>query len=182
MNGETTNHNMEQLLLHIDTFVFDVDGVFTDGTVTLGDDGQYSRTYHTRDGLAIRIALQAGFDVWIITGGKGQSIHARFHHLGVSEIHCINQQQKEVQLEALMKKHHRTPPQLCYMGDDLPDMKAMQLCGLRCCPADAADDILKTANYISPYLGGQGCVRDIVEQTLKAQHKWQQHSLTISNH
>lgn len=158
-------------LKHINTFVFDVDGVFTNNQVLLMPNGELLRSMNTKDGYTIRLALDAGFNVAIITGGKSEAVRHRFEGLGVKhiflgvhdKISCFNQ---------LVKEHNIDPKKCLYMGDDIPDFDVMKLVGLAVCPQDAVPEIKAISDYVSPILGGHGCVRDIVEQTLKVHDVW----------
>lgn len=163
--------NYKEKLSEITTFIFDYDGVLTDGTVILQTDGDALRTAHVKDGYALQLIVKLGFNVAIISGGNSPSMRKRFEGLGIEDF-FLGVSDKPVVLENYLKERSIDPEQVIYMGDDIPDFKAMQMVGLPCCPADAANEIKGISKYISDKGGGRGCVRDIIEQTLKVQNKW----------
>lgn len=167
----------KELLPNINTFIFDVDGVFTNSSVLLMPDGEMVRTMSVRDGYAIQLAIKKGFNVCIITGGRANAVKTRFEGLGVIDIHLGVSNKKEVLLSYL-ENNKIKPEQVIYMGDDIPDYEVMQLVGLPCCPVDAVPEIKSVSAYVSPIKGGEGCVRDVVEQTLKVHGKWMDHLAT----
>ncbi|HUW07066.1 MAG TPA: HAD-IIIA family hydrolase [Williamwhitmania sp.] len=152
-------------------FAFDVDGVFTDGTIYLHPSGEMLRTANMRDGYALQLALSKNYPVAIISGGKSESLRARFQGLGVTDIY-LGSRDKLSDFNDFCGKHSIAPVDLLYMGDDLPDYEVMKQAGIPCAPADAVPQIKDLAHYISPYKGGEGCVRDVVEQVLRAQNYW----------
>jgi 3-deoxy-D-manno-octulosonate 8-phosphate phosphatase (KDO 8-P phosphatase) len=158
-------------LKSIDTFVLDVDGVLTDGSVLALASGEQVRTFLVKDGYAIEKALAASFNVCIITGGFQEGVKKRLEFLGITDIFMGVKNKVEVFYKYL-NDNNITSENTLYMGDDLPDYDVMMLCGLRACPSDAAADILAISDYVSPKAGGKGAVRDVLEATLKAQNKW----------
>jgi 3-deoxy-D-manno-octulosonate 8-phosphate phosphatase (KDO 8-P phosphatase) len=158
-------------LHRIKAFAFDVDGVLTDGTVQVTESGDFLRTYNAKDGLAIRTAIEKGFHVAIITGGNSETIKKRFQVFGVVDFYFLSRIKLPDFLD-FCEKLALQPGEVLFMGDDLPDIPPMQHCGLPCCPADAVPEVKAAAEYISHCDGGKGCVRDIIEQTLKVQGKW----------
>ncbi len=152
-------------------FVFDVDGVFTDGKFLVSESGELLRTMNARDGLAVKLALSMGYDIVIITGGKSQGVKKRFADLGVKEVY-LDIQDKESLLDELFKEKKWEPKNVLYMGDDLPDIPCILMAGIGTCPADATDEVLTAADFISPVKGGRACVRDMIERILKIQDKW----------
>ncbi|MDR1405894.1 MAG: HAD-IIIA family hydrolase [Prevotellaceae bacterium] len=158
-------------LHQIKAFAFDVDGVLTDGSVQVTESGDFLRTYNAKDGLAVRTAIEKGFYVTIITGGNSETIKKRFQVFGVTDFYMLSRI-KLPDLQQFCTKYSLQPHEVLFMGDDLPDIPPMKYCGLPCCPADAVPEVKAAAEYISPYDGGKGCVRDIIEQTLKIQRKW----------
>jgi 3-deoxy-D-manno-octulosonate 8-phosphate phosphatase (KDO 8-P phosphatase) len=156
-------------------FVFDVDGVLTDGTVLLAADGLQMRQMHVRDGLALQMALNNGYPVVIISGAYSKPVVDRMHYLGITEIFTAVKNKKEFLLN-YCKEQDLNVEDLLFMGDDLPDIEAMQTAGLCCCPADAAAEIQEIAHYISPVKGGYGCVRDVIEKILRLNGHWLHHS------
>jgi len=163
--------NYKTKLRQIKAFVFDVDGVFTDGTVLVTESGDLLRAHHAKDGYAIRCAVKEGYPVGIITGGVSLTITKRFETLSVPDVYLGAHEKMEPFLH-FCTKYQLDPAEVLYMGDDIPDLEVMQACGLPCAPSDAAPEVLKAALYISRYAGGKGCVREVVEQTLRLHGKW----------
>ena len=153
--------------------MFDVDGVLSASTVPMDNDGQPVRTLNIKDGYAIQLAVKKGLEIGIITGGKTEQIRRRYASLGVKHIY-IGSSVKIVDFEDLLQKTGATPEEVLYVGDDIPDYEIMQSVGLPCCPADAAPEIKAISKYVSPFEGGYGCGRDVVEQVMKAQGLWMQ--------
>lgn len=152
-------------------FVFDVDGVFTDNSLLVTDQGELLRTMNVRDGQAIKWAVKAGFEFCVITGGRSPGVVSRLSALGVQEIYS-NMQDKWPPFKQFLDRTGFSAQDICYMGDDLPDLPVMRKVGLPVCPNDAVPEVLDIAEYISPYKGGHGCVRDVLEKVLKLQGKW----------
>lgn len=163
----------KELLHHITTFVFDVDGVLTDGSVHITSEGQLHRTMNVKDGYAIKEALNRGFHVCIISGGTDEGVRKRLQTLGVSDVYLGAHHKKEV-LQTFLDQNEISSKAVLYMGDDLPDYPVMKDIGLATCPQDAVKEIKEISQYISHKNGGKGCVRDIIEQVLKVQGKWMQ--------
>lgn len=163
--------NFKEEIAKIRAFVFDVDGVFTDGSLMVDGKGEFTRTYNAKDGYAVHYALKKGYKVCIITGGKGTSIEARFKILGVTKLH-IDCRDKIVKLREFMVEYNLTAEQVMYVGDDLPDRDAMRVVGMPVCPNDAVPEIVEVSRYVSQFDGGKGCVRDVVEQVLRANNDW----------
>ena len=164
----------KEYLEHITTFIFDVDGVLTDGTITITTDGEMLRTMHTKDGFAIKTALQAGFHVCIISGGTNEGVRKRLSGLGVTDVY-LGAHNKVDQLNEYLATNNLKVENVLYMGDDIPDYPVMKMAGLPCCPQDAVPEIKAISKYISHKFGGKGCVRDVIEQVLKVQGKWNGH-------
>jgi 3-deoxy-D-manno-octulosonate 8-phosphate phosphatase (KDO 8-P phosphatase) len=163
--------NYKALLKEVDTFIFDYDGVMTDGKVILKDDGQPQRTANVKDGYVLQLIIKLGYKVVIISGGISRSMENRFDSLGITDV-FLGIKDKEAVLTKYLNDNQIDPKHVVYMGDDLPDYKVMQLVGIPVCPADAAEEIKNISIYISDKKGGEGCVRDIIEQVLKVQGKW----------
>ncbi len=161
----------KEYLADINTFIFDVDGVLTDGTITVTTDGEMLRTMNIKDGFALKTAIDAGFNVCIISGGSNEGVRKRLAGLGIKDI-FLGAHNKTEQLNEYLSKHNITKPQVLYMGDDIPDYPVMKLVGLPCCPQDAVPEIKSVSKYISHKNGGKGAVRDVIEQVLKVQGKW----------
>ncbi len=166
-----TNKTYKELLAGIDTFLFDVDGVFTNGHVLLHPGLDPVRTFFTRDAYAVQHALKEGLRIIIVTGGVSEGVAESFARLGVKEFHH-SVQDKNALLDRLVAGTGLDPLRSAYMGDDIPDMRVMQRVALPCCPADAAEEIKAISRYVSRAAGGGGCVRDILEQAMKVQDKW----------
>lgn len=163
--------NYKEKLKSIQTFVFDIDGVFTDNIVYLTSDGEQMRTAHVRDGYAVQLAVKKGLRIAVISGGKNEIVRKRFEGLGVTDIFLGSSEKSNV-LRSFLASHEISAENICYMGDDIPDYPVMKIAGLAACPADAAPEIREISHYISPFPGGKGCVRDILEQALKIKGLW----------
>ncbi|NRB84778.1 MAG: HAD hydrolase family protein [Winogradskyella sp.] len=161
----------KELLIDITTFIFDVDGVLTDGTVTVTTDGELLRTMNVKDGFALKTAIDAGFNICIISGGSNEGVRKRLAGLGIKDIH-LGAKNKIDQLNSYLTANNINPSQVLYMGDDLPDFPVMKITGLPCCPQDAVPEIKAISKYISHKDGGKGAVRDVIEQVLKVHGKW----------
>ena len=163
--------NYKAKLEEIELFVFDYDGVFTDGIVLLMDNGTNVRRANTRDGFAVQWAIKQGLKIAVLTGGKENAVEKRMKFLGVEEIH-MGCSDKLKSLVTLCARLGVDLDKVLYMGDDMPDYPAMENVGLPVCPKDAANDILEISKYVSPFEGGKGCVRDILEQVMKLKGLW----------
>jgi 3-deoxy-D-manno-octulosonate 8-phosphate phosphatase (KDO 8-P phosphatase) len=155
----------------INTFIFDVDGVLTNGEILASDSGEYLRTFNIKDGYALQLAVKKGYHVAIISGGSGAAMQKRFEGLGIPDI-FLGVSDKVAVYQNLVLKHKLEASQILYMGDDIPDLNVMKLVGLPTCPADAVPEIKAISAYISPYEGGKTAVRDIVEKVLRVQNQW----------
>ena len=160
-----------QKLKEITTFIFDVDGVLTNGDIIASDSGEFLRTFNIKDGYALQLAVKRGYLVCVISGGKGLAMQRRFEGLGIQEIFLGVSDKVEV-YNTLLTKYNISGQEILYMGDDIPDFKIMQLVGLPTCPADAVAEIKSISDYISPHTGGKTAVRDIIEKVMRVQHKW----------
>lgn len=166
--------HFKEIMNDITTFIFDVDGVLTDGTVQVAQDGNLLRTMHIRDGYAIKAAIENGYNVCIISGGSNDGVFTRFKNLGVTEIH-LGVSDKVVVYKDYCTRHNIAAEQVLYMGDDIPDFHVMHEVALPTCPQDASPEIKRISKYVSHVNGGRGAVRDVIEQVMKAQQKWFQH-------
>jgi len=164
--------NVLELFKPITTFVFDIDGVLTDGTVLLLQDGLQARQMNVKDGLALQMAQKNGYNVVIISGGYSEPVVDRFRYLGVEHV-FLAIKNKATFLDDFFSEKAISWNQVLYMGDDLPDIAVLQKAGLACCPADAVQEVKEISTYISPFNGGFGCVRDVVEKVLKLNDHWQ---------
>ncbi|MEZ2415420.1 KdsC family phosphatase [Muriicola sp. E247] len=158
-------------LSQITTFVFDVDGVLTDGRVLITSEGDLLRTMNIQDGYAIKTAIQKEYNICIITGGTNEGVRQRLKGLGVKDINLGAHNKVEI-LEEYLENNHILPEHVLYMGDDIPDIPAMQQVKLACAPQNATPEVKAICKYISHKNGGEGCVRDVVEQVLKARGDW----------
>ncbi|MBO7272030.1 MAG: HAD-IIIA family hydrolase [Bacteroidaceae bacterium] len=158
-------------LKKIKALVFDVDGVLSRETIPVALTGEPMRTANIKDGYAIQLAAKCGLHVAIITGARNEAVKVRYRGLGVNDIYIGASVKKEC-LEELMLMYELSAEEILYMGDDIPDYEVMQICGLPVCPCDAAVEIKQLSKYISSVRGGEGCVRDVIEQVLRAQGKW----------
>lgn len=161
----------KQILPKINTFIFDVDGVLTNGTLTIMPDGELVRHMNVKDGYAMKNALNKGFRVCIISGGTNEGVRNRLQALGIDDV-FLGAHDKIKQYNELVKKYNLKPENVLYMGDDVPDYPVMKLVGLPACPNDAVREIQQVSKYISDKKGGEGCVRDVIEQVLRVQNKW----------
>jgi 3-deoxy-D-manno-octulosonate 8-phosphate phosphatase (KDO 8-P phosphatase) len=164
--------NILEIFAPIRTFVLDVDGVLTDGSLLVTEEGHLLRSMNIKDGYAIQLAIKKGYKVWILSGAKSEGVRLRLRNLGVQDVHIGIETKKEL-LQDIALNSQTSYENVLYMGDDIPDYAAMQLCGLPCCPADAVSEIKGIAKYISPYNGGHGCVRDVIEKVLKLNGDWE---------
>jgi len=155
----------------ITTFIFDVDGVLTDGTVQSFANGEHARTFYIKDGYAMEKAIQNGYHLIIISGGFEKGVESRLKFLGVKDIFLGVKDKLEL-FNNYKKEKNIDESQILYMGDDIPDYKMLKLVGLPTCPNDAANDIKEICQYISPFDGGRGAARDVIEKVMKSQGKW----------
>lgn len=165
------NKTYKELLAGMHTFIFDVDGVFTDGSVLFGPGMEPMRAFYTRDAYAIQHALKEGLRIIIVTGGTSKTLAETFEWMGVREFHG-SVQNKNILMDRLVAEGGVDLARTAYMGDDIPDLRIMQRVGLPCCPADAAAEVKAISRYVSSARGGCGCVRDVLEQAMKVQDKW----------
>lgn len=155
----------------ITTFIFDMDGVLTNGTVLVLENGLQARQMFIKDGYALQLAVKRGYRVVVLSGATAPSVIDRLTKLGITEIHMgISEKRKFV--ENFTIQHQLIKVGILFMGDDMPDLEVMDLAGISSCPADAIDEIKAVAGYVSPFNGGLGCVRDVIEQVMKARGDW----------
>jgi len=155
----------------ITTFIFDVDGVLTNSQVLITEKGELLRSMSTRDGQAIKFALDAGYHVAIITKGGSVGVKSRLSGLGIPDIYD-KLETKHAAYAELVAKYDLKQEEILYMGDDLPDIPLLKQVGLSTCPYDASRDVLAVATYVSPEKGGYGAVRDVIERVMRCQGKW----------
>lgn len=161
----------KELMNDITTFVLDVDGVLTDGQVHLTSTGEMLRQMNIKDGYAMKTALEAGYKVCIISGGSSEGVRIRLRNLGLYDIYLGASNKVDV-FKEYTEINQISAAEVLYMGDDIPDYHVMKMVGLPSCPVDAVPEIKKISTYISHIKGGQGCVRDVIEQVMKVQGKW----------
>jgi 3-deoxy-D-manno-octulosonate 8-phosphate phosphatase (KDO 8-P phosphatase) len=161
------------ILEGIKAFAFDIDGVATDGSILCTTEGDLLRVYDAKDGFAIRMAVMNGYPVGVITGGSSDSIRKRMVFSGVKPedvyLHCRN---KMDEFGQFCEKYNLDPKDVMYFGDDVPDIEVMLAAGCGVCPSDAVDDVKAAADIVSTKPGGKGCLREVIEKTLRAQGKW----------
>lgn len=170
-NQPTSTASYKEYLNHITTFIFDVDGVLTDGTIQVNTEGEMFRTMNIKDGYGLKVAVERGYNVCIISGGSNEGVRVRLQNLGIKDI-FLGVSEKTELLEGYLSKNDLKAENILYMGDDLPDFEIMQEVGLPTCPQDAVPEIKAISKYISHKKGGKGCVRDVIEQVMKVQGKW----------
>jgi 3-deoxy-D-manno-octulosonate 8-phosphate phosphatase (KDO 8-P phosphatase) len=164
----------KEIMNEINTFIFDVDGVLTDGSVFVTNEGEMLRTMNIRDGYALKAAVESGYNVCIISGGSNEGVRVRLRNLGITDIHLGSPDKVETYKEYI-ELYNIQPKQVLYMGDDIPDFHVMKLVGLPTCPQDASPEIKAISTYISHKNGGKGAVREVIEQVMKVQGKWNLH-------
>lgn len=155
----------------IKTFAFDMDGVLTDGDIIVDENNNWLRKMNIRDGYALQLAAWSGFNVIVISGSESSSVRKRLNRLGIHEV-FMDIKNKEEFLKSYVEEKNIFLNELLFMGDDIPDYYCMKMAGIGTCPADAAFEIKSIASYISPFAGGSGCVRDVIEKVLKLNDKW----------
>ncbi|MCP3928188.1 MAG: HAD hydrolase family protein [Bacteroidetes bacterium] len=156
---------------NINTFIFDVDGVMTNSDVLITEKGELLRKMSVRDGYAIRQAVNFGYNLAVITGGRSQGVEDRLRNLGI--LHIFSDVQDKFSVYEQYAYNQSIPKgKILYMGDDIPDYDIMRKVGVAACPNDAIPEILNIAQYVSPYKGGEGCVRDVIEKVLRLHGKW----------
>lgn len=158
-------------LSRIRAIIFDVDGVLSQETIVLGDNGLPLRTVNIKDGYAIQLAVKLGLRIAIITGASVEAVRVRYASLGLTDIY-LGAAVKLKTYDEFLKKHGLNDEEVIYMGDDIPDLEVMRRVGCPVCPKDACPEVRQASIYISDRCGGKGCARDVIEQTLRAQGKW----------
>jgi 3-deoxy-D-manno-octulosonate 8-phosphate phosphatase (KDO 8-P phosphatase) len=163
--------NFKQRLSHINTFIFDVDGVLTDGSLILLPTGEQVRTMNIKDGYALQLAVKKGYKIAVISGKRSEPVADRLKGLGIFDLYMgINTKMEAY--DEFISTYAISPEKILYMGDDIPDLDVMKKVGVAACPEDAAEEIKKIAIYISDKKGGKGCVRDVIRQVMKLHNKW----------
>lgn len=163
--------NYKERLHKIKAFIFDVDGVLSSSVMSMAEDGTPIRTANVKDGYALQYAIKSGYIVAVITGADAAIVRNRCSIFKITELYTKSAD-KVADYNKFKAKNNLKDSEIIYMGDDLPDIPVLKMCGISCCPADAAHEVKEVAEYISNYNGGCGCVRDIIEQTMRSQDKW----------
>ena len=163
--------NYKEKLLPIKCFIFDYDGVLTDGTVYPSADGEMMRAANVKDGYALQLAVKKGYKIAIISGGQSKTMEKRMEALKIEDVYLGVHNKKEV-FDKFVEKYDLKMEEILYMGDDIPDYQLLKIVGVSTCPSDAAEEILEIVDYISHKPGGKGAVRDILRQVMKLQNKW----------
>ncbi len=164
--------NFKQRLNKITTFIFDVDGVLTDGKVIVTETGELLRNLNSKDGYAVQLAIKKGYRIVIISGGNNEPVKKALERTGIKDI-FIKQHDKLDCYKNYLSENALQDDEIIYMGDDLPDWEVMKRVGVATCPNDAATEIKEICIYVSDKKGGEGCVRDIIEQVMRVQGKWE---------
>ena len=163
--------DFQKKLISVNTFIFDFDGVLSDGKIYTLPDGDQLRATNVKDGYAIQYALKKGYRIAVISGGYSETMKLRYVDFKGMEI-FMKVRDKVEKLKEYMAENHLSKEQVMMMGDDIPDCKIMQMAGVKTCPSDACEEIKAMVDYVSPRAGGTGCARDVIEQTLKVQGRW----------
>lgn len=163
--------NYKDKLHSITTFIFDYDGVITDGTLFPSADGEMMRAANVKDGYALQFAIKKGYRIAIISGGKSKTMEERMRALKIEDV-FLGVSNKRETFDAYVKEHHLKMNEILYMGDDIPDYQLLKIVGVATCPSDAAEEIIEIVDYVSHKPGGKGAVRDIIRQVMKLQNKW----------
>lgn len=164
--------NFKQKLTRIKTILLDVDGVLTNGQVLVMENGEFIRNMNSKDGYALQLAVKKGYRITIITGGNSMPIKKALESVGIQDV-FLSQHDKLQCYKDYINEHDLAEEEILYMGDDLPDYEVMQRVGIAACPFDAAHEIKDISLYISNRKGGEGCVRDIIEQVMRSQGTWE---------
>jgi 3-deoxy-D-manno-octulosonate 8-phosphate phosphatase (KDO 8-P phosphatase) len=163
--------NFKEELSKVKAFVFDIDGVLSLQTVSLSLFGVPNRTVNLRDGYALQLAVKKGYHIGIISGSNSKDYQKRLKSLGISDIY-LNSRTKLNHYKAFIEKYNLNSSDVLYMGDDIPDIEVMKATGIPVCPSDADNEVRQVAVYVSDKKGGQGCVRDVIEQVLRLHNNW----------
>lgn len=163
--------NLQEQFKKVNTFIFDVDGVLTDGTILVLEDGLQARRMHTKDGYALQLAVKKGYKVLVLSGAAPSPVVDRLQKLGITEVYMGVKDKKDY-IEKYKIANALDAEDILFMGDDLPDLTAMSVVGVSACPADAVSEIREIVQYISPYNGGWGCVRDVIEKVMRGHQQW----------
>jgi 3-deoxy-D-manno-octulosonate 8-phosphate phosphatase (KDO 8-P phosphatase) len=163
--------NFKEDLTRVKAFIFDIDGVLSLQTINLNSFGVPNRTVNLRDGYALQLAVKKGYLIGIISGSSSKEYQKRLRRLGINDIY-LNSRSKLENFNSFLKKHRLNQADVLFMGDDIPDYEVMKAAGIPVCPADADSEIKQVSSYISDKRGGEGCVRDVIEQVLRLNNNW----------
>ena len=166
-------------LSRIKAFAFDVDGVLSPDTIPLHPSGEPMRIVNIKDGYALQFAAKMGYPIAIITGGRTEAVRKRFEGLGLNHVYMGAAVKIEI-FKKWLDECGLCPDEVMYMGDDIPDLECMREVGIPVCPADAAAEVIEASRYVSEFRGGEGAVRDIVEQVLRARGDWARDSMGVT--
>lgn len=156
----------------ITAFAFDIDGVLTDGSIYLLGNGEQARRMNIKDGFALQLAIKKGYHIVVLSGANSEASKVRLNKLGIHAV-FLQVENKKAKLEEYMHENGILWKEVLFMGDDIPDYEVMQHVGISSAPADAVASIRQLAKYISPFKGGEGCVRDVIEKVLKLRGHWE---------
>ncbi len=156
----------------VKAFAFDIDGVLTNGSLLIYDDGQMVRQMNIKDGYALQLAIQKGFKIVVISGGNSEAVKNRLEKLGIADI-FLRVKNKKTVLQEWALANDILLEHILYMGDDVPDVEPLQIVGVSTCPNDAATEVKALSKYVSSYKGGEGCVRDVIEKVLRLNNAWE---------
>lgn len=163
--------NFKENLIKVRAFIFDIDGVLSLQTIGLNSFGVPNRTVNLRDGYALQFAVKKGYHIGVISGSGSKEYRRMLRLLGVKDI-FLNSRSKLDHFNSFLKKHNLNKSEVLFMGDDIPDYEVMKEAGVPVCPSDADSEIKQVAVYVSDKKGGEGCVRDVIEQVLRLHNKW----------
>ena len=164
----------------VKAFVFDVDGVLSDGRILVTEQGDQLRSFSIRDGYALQLAVKKGYPISVITGGRSMGVKKRLEGLGITDV-FLSVNDKYVVFQEWLTKQGLTAADILYMGDDIPDLENMRTVGLPVCPADAVEEVKAISSYISSRKGGDGAVRDVIEKVMKLQQTWHEDTSVTSS-
>ena len=164
--------NLLERLKAVRVFIFDVDGVLTDGSLYVFASGEQVRRMNIKDGFALQLAIKKGYRLLVISGSSSEGVEQRLNRLGIKDVFMKVENKREF-LDAYIKESGLSAAELLFMGDDMPDYAPMKICGIACAPADAMPEIKGIAHFISRFKGGEGCVREIIERVLKLNGHWE---------
>jgi 3-deoxy-D-manno-octulosonate 8-phosphate phosphatase (KDO 8-P phosphatase) len=166
--------NFKEDLGKVKAFVFDIDGVLSLQTINLNMFGVPTRTVNLRDGYALQLAVKKGYHVGVISGGNSKEYKTRLKSLGITDI-FLDSKKKIDNFHEFLGKYNLDRSDVLYMGDDIPDIEVLRHTGVPVCPSDADSEVKQVSSYISDRKGGEGCVRDVIEQVLRLHNKWMDH-------